>query len=116
MSRETARNLQLMTEMGSAAGVDVYLLTVLKPSTPPFWRLPVWSGDIYLLVDSMNTRIRNLAGKGVTVIESDRRLSGGQGRMPGHLSRDTLHLNERGYKMLNGMIEEELGVRPSAVQ
>ena len=116
VSQETARNLQLMTEMGSAAGVHVYLLTVLKPSTPPVWRLPVWSSDIYALVDSMNTRIRSLAGKGVTVIETDRRLSGGQGRMPRHLSRDTLHLNERGYEILNGPVEEALGVRTSAVQ
>lgn len=113
---ETAVNLQRLAEMGSSAGVHVYLLTVLKPSTPTLWRLPVWSSDIYPLVDSVNVRIRGLAGNGVAVIESDRQLSGDEGRMPKHLSRDTLHPNEHGYEMLNEMIEDALGVRSSAIQ
>jgi acyl-CoA thioesterase I len=110
------QNLRRMATMAAAASVDVYLLTILKPATPPLWRRPVWSNDIYVLVDSTNARIRSLAGKGVKIVEADSRLSGIAGRMPESLARDTLHLNHSGYEMLNGLIEDALGVRVSAVQ
>ncbi len=109
-------NLQRLASQARASSIEVYLLTILKPSVPPLWRLPVWSPDIYSLVDSTNALIRGLAGDGIRVVDADRQLSGSDGRMPKRLARDTLHLNEDGYKLLNRMVEDALGVRVSAVQ
>jgi lysophospholipase L1-like esterase len=113
---QTVENLRHMAMQARASSIDVYLLTILKPSTAPLWQLPFWSGDIYSLVDSTNQQIRDFAGDGITVLEADRKLTGASDRMPGRLSHDTLHLNASGYELLNGLVEGALGTDTHAVQ
>lgn len=97
----TFANLRAMVESSRGEGIDVVLLTVVPPANPPLWRRAVWSDDIYLLVNQLNDRLRHLRAAGVTIVDAQRLLCGDSDRMPARLARDTMHLREEAYVLLN---------------
>lgn len=110
------RNLADMVEAARAKSVQVHLLTVIRPAKPPLSRWLVWSRSIPDDVGRLNDGIRQLAGPGVSVIDADGILSGDLRALPDRFSRDTLHLNAAGYRMLNQLVAPALVEGNHAVQ
>lgn len=102
------RNLEYLVESIREQDIPVLILTIIQPSTPPFYRLPVWSSRIPLLVEKTNEWLEKLASsEDVTVLNSAEVLDKGGG----NIYRDTLHLNNRGYSLLNKTVEDYLHTR-----
>lgn len=110
------RNMQAMIESSTASGVDVILLTVIPPASPPPLRRIVWSDSIYGLVADFNLRLHTLAGSHVRILEADKILCGRSDRVPQRLARDTLHLLPLAYDMLNQELRKQLRNSVHAVQ
>lgn len=102
------RNIKAMVDLSTQNGLNVILLTVIPPASPPLIRRVVWSDSIYPLVAELNHQLRALAGPRVRLIDADRILCGSADRVPRDLARDTLHLRPQGYHALNAALSQAL--------
>jgi lysophospholipase L1-like esterase len=109
-------NLRAMVASSRANGIQVFVMTVVPPASPPPWRRLVWSDDIYGLVEQLNRKLHSLSGPGVTIFDAKELLCGDADRVPAHLARDTMHLRADAYALLNNRLTDVLGEYKVALQ
>jgi len=98
VAQRTVRNLESMAAMAAESGLEVYLLTVVRPARLPLWRRPVLSDAIYDHVTEVNEELRALRTKGVHIVDVDRALSCSSRELPAEFSVDALHLSAAGFR------------------
>jgi len=86
---------------------EIILLTVFQPGEPEIRRRPFWDEDIYQAVQEFNQRLLDLNEGEIHVIDCDKVLSK-QGRLNSEYAKDCMHLNEKGYSVLNAALKPVL--------
>jgi lysophospholipase L1-like esterase len=86
-----------VNEMGAAA----VLSTIFPVAETPVIRMPFWSDDVNSAVKEVNAHIRKLTLSKNVLFDSYNILAGPDGQIKPELSHDHLHLNTRGYRLLN---------------
>lgn len=89
-------------------GMSVILTTIFPRGPLPLVRRPVWSGDVDAAVTEVNAFIANLAGDGVYLIGTREILARGGDRVLPEYRLDFLHINGKGYAVLNDALEAVL--------
>jgi lysophospholipase L1-like esterase len=93
-------NLRDVISRARASGAAVIVTTIFPPGDVPLERKSIWSADVERAVEEVNADLRTLASDGVIVFDAWKVLESG-GRLRDGLGQDTLHLNARGYEVLN---------------
>jgi hypothetical protein len=98
------------------ANIQVVLLTIFPVGETPVEKLVVWSDKTIEAVDRINELWRRTKRRGLVVVDCDKLLCQPQGRrIRAEFARDHLHVNQRGYALLNRDIEpilSSLGKEP----
>jgi lysophospholipase L1-like esterase len=77
------------------------ILTSIFPAGPvPLTRQPFWSPDIAQAVSEVNDYLYSLKARNVVILDAYSLLAH-KGQAQSQYVRDTLHLNEKGYQVLN---------------
>ena len=85
-----------------ALGARVVLVTIFPTGEANLLRKWNGQGDaLQRLIKEANAELALLAGDGVVLLESEAVLVGEDGRVKPEYQLDELHINERGYEMLN---------------
>ncbi|MBB3773216.1 lysophospholipase L1-like esterase [Angulomicrobium tetraedrale] len=100
----TVANLTDFVRQARAAGIEVVLLTIVRPAAVRLIRWPIWPAGVAELVAAANVRLRALAGPGVTVIDADAMLSGGAAVLPARFATDEVHLSDEANAALRRAI------------
>ena len=108
-------NIGSMVARLREVNVEVVLLTIFPVGAIELSRLPVWSEETLVAIDGANAFIRDLAGEGVTVVDSDAVLRKGQ-RIDAAFALDALHLNGAGYAALSTHIAPVLEELVGAIE
>jgi lysophospholipase L1-like esterase len=87
--------------------IRAVILTVFPPGPVDLFRRPVWSSDIYKGVEDVNQMIRDLNGRGITVVDCDSILVSDNG-LKSEYVQDTFHLTSAGYEALNNALSPVL--------
>ncbi len=98
------QNLQTIADRFSRKGSKVVLLTIFPPGSVSLARRPVWSEDIRLGVQEVNENLGKSNVKDFIVFNCDEVFLR-NGKMNREYMRDTLHINPRGYGVLNSVLE-----------
>lgn len=98
------QNLRSIADRFNHRGSKVILLTVFPPGSVPLIRRPVWREDIRLGVREVNDHLGKLNSKDLVVFDCDEVFLR-NGKMNREYLRDTLHINSRGYEVLNSVLE-----------
>lgn len=109
-------NIQEMVRESADAGIDVVVLTVVRPAAPPLWRRLVMSEALQTSVATLNSRLKEMAGPRVRVLDADSILSGESSGLPDQYAKDTLHFLPAAYVVLNQELSRMLKASPHAVQ
>lgn len=98
----TREALVTMAKRAHAAGRPILLTTVIPPARPDFIRRPVWSASLPDLAADVNADLKKVRlPEELRVIDLSADLTARDGTMLNDdYRRDTLHLNEVGYKRL----------------
>ncbi|MCI5226265.1 MAG: hypothetical protein D3918_06275 [Candidatus Electrothrix sp. AX2] len=109
IARQLKDNYMYLLDECQKGNIGIYLLTIIHPDTPPLYRLPFWSSRIPLLVDEINQWLLDYIRKkyNITVLDSNYIFTSAPGDIK-KIYKDTLHLNDKGYKILNKAIENIL--------
>ncbi len=102
---QVKHNIRHIVSLFQNHGVEVILLTILPASEPDLMRRLVWSPTINKAVFELNRWIKNLHQEGVTIVDLDPIFSHND-KLPKNYAKDTLHLNEMGYEMLNKIMHK----------
>jgi lysophospholipase L1-like esterase len=102
---DTITNLKWFATSARDAGIAPIIMTIVRPATPPIWRLPVWSSSIYTTVSQVNVQIRALSDVGARILDADALLVGEGKALPSRFAADTLHLRPEAYQVLNERLE-----------
>jgi lysophospholipase L1-like esterase len=113
-------NLRNIVTRARAAGVTVIVTTIFPPGDVPLERRALWSADVEKCTEEVNAELRSLACDGVIVLDAWKLLES-NGRLRDGLGIDTLHLNAKGYEVMNGELEKlirsmDSSTRPSPIQ
>jgi lysophospholipase L1-like esterase len=115
--RRCIANLQSLIDQAGANGIQVILLSVFPPASPPLYRLPVWDESILLLVEEVNASLHRMSSeRRIRWIDSAAALTQPDGAWRLGASKDTLHLTTAGYELLNDVVEPVLERLDNAVQ
>jgi lysophospholipase L1-like esterase len=93
-------NIQQIVARSIKSGATVILTTIFPIGPVPLTRQPFWSPDIAQAVLEVNAYISSLKAKNILILDAYSLLAD-KGQVKSNYVRDTLHLNERGYKVLN---------------
>jgi lysophospholipase L1-like esterase len=113
-AEQTLKGIDSMLEAASRAGVEVFLMSVVRPGPVPLWRRPFWQHDLPDWVARVNDGLRKRAGHGVEFIDADGLLTQSQQSVAQRFALDTLHFTDSAYMLLNTTIANRLRVRFSA--
>ncbi|MEA5501298.1 MAG: GDSL-type esterase/lipase family protein [Limnoraphis robusta] len=94
-------NIQQIVEQSKALGAVVILTPILPVGEIPLERKPFWSDDVTLAIKEVNTYINSLASENVIIFDPFSILVDEKGVVKREYSKDELHLNSQGYKVLN---------------
>jgi lysophospholipase L1-like esterase len=94
-------NIQKIVEQSKALGAVVILTPILPVGEIPLERKPFWSDDVNLAIEEVNTYIKSLASENVIIFDPFSILLDEKGVVKREYSKDELHLNEKGYEVLN---------------
>ena len=94
-------NIQKIVEQSKALGAVVILTPILPVGEIPLERQPFWSDDVNLAIEEVNTYIKSLASENVIIFDPFSILLDEKGVVKREYSKDELHLNEKGYEVLN---------------
>jgi lysophospholipase L1-like esterase len=113
-------NLRNIVSRARSAGATVIVTTIFPPGEVSLERRPIWSSDVGKSVEEVNADLRTLAGEGVVILDAWKLLEA-NGRLRDGLGIDTLHLNSKGYDVLNGELEKMIrakgsSTRPASIQ
>jgi lysophospholipase L1-like esterase len=101
-------NLRDLVRRARAGGATVVVTTIFPPGAVPLERRTVWSPQIEPAVEEVNADLRTLGGgNGIVVLDAWALLQD-HGRLRDEDALDTLHLNSRGYAVLNAELERIL--------
>lgn len=85
-------------------GIEVLITTTFPPGPVEFLRKPLWSDAVNEEIDNNNRKLLAYQSPGITVIDCDKILRDDK-YIKAEYSRDTLHLNKKGYQALNEGLE-----------
>ena len=91
-------NIQEIVKRSRSLGATVILTTIIPAGEIPLVRKPFWSSDIDRAVVEVNSYISSLQAPNVIILDSYSLLNQKQ---KNNYYRDSLHLNDRGYEILN---------------
>ena len=100
-------NINIIVDQMAENDIKAVILTVFPPGPVDLFRKPIWSDDICHGIEEVNKMIRELEGRGVTVIDCDSILTSGEGIRPEY-AKDTFHLTSAGYEALNNSLSPVL--------
>jgi lysophospholipase L1-like esterase len=101
---ECRRNIHEIINRAEASGAIVVVTTIFPSGEVPMTRRPVWSPQIETAIEEINADLRMLGSERVIVFDAWKLLER-NGRVREELSADTLHLNARGYEVLNEKLQ-----------
>jgi lysophospholipase L1-like esterase len=93
-------NIQQLVTRSVNSGATVILTTIFPTGPVPLTRQPFWSPDIAQAVSEVNAYLYSLKARNVVILDAYSLLAH-KGQVQSNYVRDTLHLNENGYKVLN---------------
>lgn len=100
--QQCQNNLQAIVEQAREVGSNVVLTTVFPLGEVPLERKLFWSDDVATAISEINAFIYTLEGDGVLVADAYQVLRGDNtAQIRPEYSRDLLHLNAKGYAVLN---------------
>ena len=102
------KNIWQLVARSSKLKATVILTTVFPFGKVPIGRRLVWSHEATSGVDKINIYIRSLAKERVIVFDAFSILADSKGNARSEYSKDFLHLNAAGYKVLNRELERLL--------
>ncbi len=94
-------NIKQIVDESKNLGAVVILTTIFPVGEAPLQRKPFWSDDIAKTVEEVNAYISTLAEDKVVIFDAFSILADNQGIMLQEYALDELHLNDRGYEILN---------------
>lgn len=94
-------NIKRIVEGSRKLGAIVIITTIFPPGDVPLARKPFWSDEIEQSVKEMNAYIATLGDDRTFVFDAFSLLVDRRGLMAQQYSLDELHLNEKGYGVLN---------------
>ena len=93
-------------------GSRVILTTIFPLGTVPLYRRLFWSDAVAQAINTVNADLATLPADGIELLDSFSLLGGSQGnQINPDYSRDLLHLNDRGYAVLNEALQQHLTKR-----
>ncbi len=98
---DSKTNIRKIVEQSKALGAVVILTPILPVGEIPIERQPFWSDDVSLAIEQVNHYIKNLASENVIIFNPFSNLLDDQGVVKRKYSKDELHLNDKGYEVLN---------------
>ncbi|MGB3652923.1 MAG: GDSL-type esterase/lipase family protein [Rivularia sp. (in: cyanobacteria)] len=101
-------NIKRIVDESKNLGAVVILTTIFPVGEAPIQRQPFWSDDIRSAVEEVNAYIATLAEDKVIIFDSFSILADSQGMMLQKYGSDELHLNDRGYEILNKQLVQLL--------
>lgn len=101
-------NIQAIVEASRKKGATVIVTTIFPVGKVPLERRPFWSDAIDRAITEVNAYIETLAADEVIVFDAFLVLADGQGMIQQQYAKDELHLNERGYEILNDKLVQIL--------
>lgn len=91
-------NIQEIVKRSQSVGAKVILTTIFPVGEVPLARKPFWSSDVDRAIVEVNSYISSLQGPNVIILDSYALLvENGKNKY----ELDTLHLNDKGYEILN---------------
>lgn len=95
-------NFKYFIHASNNAGVRIIVSTIIRPASPEWYRRIVWSSRIPILVDNVNDFLRKLASnENFELLDADKILAPTQAPLAAPYAKDTLHLKQQAYKVLN---------------
>lgn len=91
-------NIQEIVKRSRSLGATVILTTIIPAGEIPLVRKPFWSSEIDRAVVEVNSYISSLQAPNVIILDSYSLLNQ---KPKNNYYRDSLHLNDRGYEILN---------------
>ena len=105
--RSCVDNIKTMAERIDRRGCRLVVLSVLSPGRPEWQRRWVWSDAIYIAVQEVNDRLKDLLSTHVAFVDCGTVLSE-HGRIRRAYAVDCLHLNRAGYEAMNQYLGSNL--------
>ena len=99
-------NIHKIVQQAKEQGTTVILSTIFPVGPVPIERKLLWSDDVQLAINEVNSFINSLEGEQVVVFDSFSILVDGSGQLAEEYGFDELHLNPAGYEALNREFEE----------
>jgi lysophospholipase L1-like esterase len=101
-------NFRQIVDILVAEDIKVALLSIIPPSSPPLYRKPFWSSRIPRLVIEVNEWLNNFSLVPGVVIVNPQNVLLSQQNGGKDLYKDTLHLSDKSYLLLNMMIKQAI--------
>ena len=93
-------NIQQLVARSLNSGATVILTTIFPTGPVPLTRQLFWSPEIAQAVDEVNAYLYLLKARNILILDTYSLLAE-NGQVQSNYVRDTLHINIRGYKVLN---------------
>ncbi len=97
----TIANLRAMVDLARADGSRVILTTIFPLGPDLFARLDPGTGQIQTAIEQVNTAIRAMSAPDVIIFDSAAILADASGYVAEAYRADLLHINPKGYQVLN---------------
>jgi len=94
-------NIKQIVELSIQYGAHVILTTIFPLGQVSVERRPFWSNDVAIAINDVNQFIKSLQSDKVSILDTVKVLTNGEGITDPVYSKDFLHLNEKGYEALN---------------
>jgi lysophospholipase L1-like esterase len=110
IAHKTTETLLQLVSSAASSGAHPYLVTIIPPARPDFWRLPVWKESLRDLVAEVNAELkRTKLPDRATLIDVSSLLDGSEDRiLPEQYRLDTLHINDKAYERLTASLRSAL--------
>jgi lysophospholipase L1-like esterase len=95
------RNIERMVAEARALKARVILTTIFPPGELSFERRLFWSDEVTEAIEDVNRFMATLQAEDVIIFDAAAVLADDQGKVQKIYSRDSLHLTEAGYAVLN---------------
>lgn len=101
-------NLKQIVDKSREQGTKVVLTTIFPLGELPIERRFFWSDEVGEAIVEVNDYINTLQTENVVIYDTTAILAGQSGQVRAEYSYDFLHLNEKGYRVLNEGLEKIL--------
>lgn len=94
-------NLNTLLQLSAQDKRSVILTTIFPVGKPSIYRRVLWSPEVAAAVLEVNTYLKESLPEEVILLDAYSILRGGNELIDPNYAKDTLHLNEQGYEVLN---------------